>query len=376
MSSNDAIRLMHAVLDGEAAPAEKRELERLLDADPALRARYGQWQALFDAMHRVPPAWPPEGLVAAVMANIPQSPGAPGDQLSAQPRVFGVPSQTHRAIPATSAPIHRSPRAMAPLGETMSDQQNIPSSKRKIWIGAGLAAIAVIVVGGYALDVPPGSKDAVGTIVPVQKFVAPQNTAVDLAGRPRSEPGPGNDGRPRTEPLPAAGVAAGQAEGQAKALAAGQAEGQAKALAAGQAEGQAKALAAGQAEGQAKALAAGQAEGQAKALAAGQAEGQAKATAAGLAQGQAKANAAGQAEGQARATAAGLAQGQAKALAAGQAEGQAKALAAGQAEGQAKALAAGQAEGQAKATAAGLAQGQARANAAGQAEGQAKGTAR
>jgi len=304
MSSSDAIRLMHAVLDGEAAPAEKRELERLLEAEPALRERYGQWQALFDAMHRIPPAWPPEGLVAAVMANIPQSPGGPGDQLSAQPRVFGVTSQTHRAIPATSAPIHRSPRAMAPLGETMSDQQNIPSSKRKIWIGAGLAAVAAIVVGGYALDVPPGSKDAVGTIVPVQKFVAPQNTAVDI------QPGQ-QQGRQRTEPIPGTEAAAGQAAGQAAGVAAGQAAGQAAGVAAGQAAGQAAGVAAGQAAGQAAGVAAGKAAGQAAGVAAGQAAGQAAGVAAGKAAGQAAGVAAGQAAGQAAGVAAGKAAGQA-----------------------------------------------------------------
>ena len=312
MNAASATRLMHAVLDGEATPDEARELDRLLEADPALRGRFGEWRAMFEAMGRVSPAYPPEGLVAAVMANIPHSPAGPGSQLTARSRVIGVTSDPHRVIPETSASILRTPRAMAPPGGMMSDQQELPSSKRKIWIGAGIAAVAVIVVGGYALDVPPGSKDAVGTIVPAPRFAAPQNTAVDLAGRPRSEPGPssdgrprtepgpGNDGRPRTEPLPAAGVAAGQAEGQAKALAAGQAEGQAKALAAGQAEGQAKALAAGQAEGQAKALAAGQAQGQAKALAAGQAEGQAKALAAGQAKAAAEAQAASQAAGMAK----------------------------------------------------------------------------
>ena len=308
MSSNDAIRLMHAVLDGEATPDEARELEALLEADPALRERHGQWQAMFDAMRRVPPAWPPEGLVAAVMANIPHSPGGPGGQLSAQSRVIGVTSETHRAIPASSATILRSPRTMAPLGEMMSEQ----SSKRRIWIGAGIAAVAVIVVGGYALDVPPGGKDAVGTIVPVQKFVAPQNTAVDLAARPRSEPGPGNEARPRTEPVPAAGIAAGQADAAARAAAASNAESAAKASA----------------EFGAQAAAAHGAQSAAKASA----EFGAQAAAAHGAQSAAKANA----EFGAQAAAAHGAQSAAKATAAQQAQSQAKATAAVQAEGMAK----------------------------------------
>ena len=204
-----ATRLMHAVLDGEATPAETHELDRLLDADAALRERYAEWQTMFDAMQRMPRAYPPEGLVAAVMANIPHVPAAPGSQLSPQSRVIGVISDSHRAIPETSAPILRSPRAMAPPGGYMSDQQTNPSSKRKIWIGAGIAAVAVIVVGGYALDVPPASKDAVGTIVPAQRFMAPQPKAEEIqVGQP---------GRPRGSPIdPSASsdvAAAAQAEG-------------------------------------------------------------------------------------------------------------------------------------------------------------------
>ena len=91
----------------------------------------------------------------------------------------------------------------------MSDQQELPSSKRKIWIGAGIAAIAVVVVGGYALDVPPGSKDAVGTIVPAARFVAPQPKAQEIqVGQP---------GKPRGSPIdpsaPSDVAAAAQAEG-------------------------------------------------------------------------------------------------------------------------------------------------------------------
>jgi anti-sigma factor RsiW len=215
MSAAATTRLMHAVLDGEATPAEARELEGLLEADPALRERYAEWQTLFDAMQHMPRAYPPEGLVAAVMANIPHSPAGPGSQLPAHSRVIGVTSETHRAIPATSAPILRTPRAMAPPGGMMSDQQNTSSSKRRIWIGAGIAAIAVIVVGGYALDVPPASKDAVGTIVPAQRFMAPQPKAEEIqVGQP---------GKPRGSPIePSASsdvAAAAQAEG---AKAAGQ----------------------------------------------------------------------------------------------------------------------------------------------------------
>ena len=66
---------MHAVLDGEATPAEAGELDRLLAADPAARARFDDWSGCSTGSRRVPKAFPPEGLVAAVMAEIPQPPG-------------------------------------------------------------------------------------------------------------------------------------------------------------------------------------------------------------------------------------------------------------------------------------------------------------
>ncbi|MBK6395396.1 MAG: hypothetical protein IPF73_12505 [Betaproteobacteria bacterium] len=73
----------------------------------------------------------------------------------------------------------------------------------------------MIVVGGYALDGPPASKDAVGTIVPAQRFVAPQPKAAEIqVGQP---------GTPRSSPIdpsaPSDVAAAAQAEG---AKAAGQ----------------------------------------------------------------------------------------------------------------------------------------------------------
>jgi hypothetical protein len=69
---------------------------------------------------------------------------------------------------------------MASLGVTMNDEIRAPFNKRKVWIGAGLAAIAVVVVGGYALDVPPGIKDTAGTILPATRYQAAQPKASDI----------------------------------------------------------------------------------------------------------------------------------------------------------------------------------------------------
>ena len=90
---------MHAVLDGEATPGEARELERLLAADPAARAEFDDLQRLFDGLKAVPMAFPPEGLVSSVMADLPaQMP------------------QRHRGL-AESANFFRGPRVLGATGE-------------------------------------------------------------------------------------------------------------------------------------------------------------------------------------------------------------------------------------------------------------------
>ncbi len=72
MSHLKQTELMYAVLDGEATPSEALELERLVAADPAARAQFEQLRRLFDALASVPKAFPPEGLVASVMARMPR----------------------------------------------------------------------------------------------------------------------------------------------------------------------------------------------------------------------------------------------------------------------------------------------------------------
>src|SRR5271167_4259899 len=90
--------LMHAVLDGEATAGEALELERLLVADPVARAQFEELRRLFDGLASVPKAFPPEGLVAAVMAKIPQDATRLGhfDQLLSPSRVFGQASKRAR----------------------------------------------------------------------------------------------------------------------------------------------------------------------------------------------------------------------------------------------------------------------------------------
>src|SRR4030081_2620625 len=100
MRDVDRTLLMHAVLDGEATPDEALELDRLLGADPAARAEFEDLKSLFEGFRRVPKAFPPEGLVAAVMASVPRRP-APADhshQLFVQSGVISQSSMDARDV--------------------------------------------------------------------------------------------------------------------------------------------------------------------------------------------------------------------------------------------------------------------------------------
>ena len=62
----------------------------------------------------------------------------------------------------------------------MSEEKSGSFGKRKIWIGGGIAAAAVILAVSSGVDFPPGSKDTVGTIVPAVRYRAEQPTAADV----------------------------------------------------------------------------------------------------------------------------------------------------------------------------------------------------
>ncbi|HEY3179115.1 MAG TPA: hypothetical protein VGL25_09560 [Casimicrobiaceae bacterium] len=178
MNDLQRARLMDAVLDREATEAEVRELERLLTAEPAARTEFDQLRHLFDELGRVPKAFPPEGLAAAVLANIPQN-SAPQrrlDQLSSRSRVVGVawmkargtsPGKSAKDLPAYQPGIY--------LREwKMSEQSGGLSRKRNVLIGGGIAIVAALLTLSYTIDFPSGVQNTVGTIVPAQRYKATQ----------------------------------------------------------------------------------------------------------------------------------------------------------------------------------------------------------
>ena len=62
----------------------------------------------------------------------------------------------------------------------MSEKSGSFLGNRKVWIGGGVAAAAVIFAMSSGIDFPLGGKDTAGTIVPAERYRAPQNTADDV----------------------------------------------------------------------------------------------------------------------------------------------------------------------------------------------------
>ena len=73
MNRSRQFELMHAVLDGEATAEEARDLEAIVARDARAREEYEELRRLFDGLRALPQPFPPEGLAASVLANIPQS---------------------------------------------------------------------------------------------------------------------------------------------------------------------------------------------------------------------------------------------------------------------------------------------------------------
>jgi anti-sigma factor RsiW len=182
MNHAQLVELMHAVLDGEATSDERRELEARLARDASARAQYDELRLLFDGLRRVPQPYAPEGLVASVMDAVPsrRPPRPDAGQLFSSSGVFEANLKKARGRSSGDrAPIHRVFQPWAFLrGDTMNEQNSGFSGKRKIVIGSGIAAAAVIVALSTGLF--PPSNDTAGTIVPAERYRAPQITSEDV----------------------------------------------------------------------------------------------------------------------------------------------------------------------------------------------------
>jgi len=175
--------LMQSVLDGEATPEEATELDRRLAADAAASARFEELGRLFEGLRAVPKAYPPEGLVASVLANIPQNrvPAEDDDQPFVASGVIRASSRKARVeTPGTGIRVSQVFQRFA-RGRDMNEQKGGHGGlgNRKIWIGGGIAVAAAIVAVGTGL-LPPNSGDTAGTIVPAARYQATPISATDI----------------------------------------------------------------------------------------------------------------------------------------------------------------------------------------------------
>src|SRR5258707_7118232 len=183
MEHSELIRLMHEVLDGAASVDEARELDRLLADDPEARAQFGELARLFAGLNTMPKALPPEGLAAAVLAKLPRQHRRRDRlrQLSSRWRVLSVDSgRAQGSDPKRTPRTQRHSQYKSIRRNRDMSGPNIFSRKPKLWIGAGIAVLATVLVARY-FDFPP-QKDTEGTIAPAKRFVAEQPGAGDLNG--------------------------------------------------------------------------------------------------------------------------------------------------------------------------------------------------
>ena len=194
--------LMQSVLDGEATPEEATELDHRLAADAAARGRFEELGRLFQSLREVPKAYPPEGLVASVLANIPQNrvSAEDDDQPFVASGVIRASSRKARVeTPGTGIRVSQVFQRFA-RGRDMNEQKGGLGGlrNRKVWIGGGVAVAAAIVAIGTGL-IPPNSSETAGTIVPAQRYQATPISATDVKlGTPEGAGAGGTAGAPNT----------------------------------------------------------------------------------------------------------------------------------------------------------------------------------
>ncbi|MET0505003.1 MAG: hypothetical protein ABWZ85_06715 [Luteibacter sp.] len=188
MQADRLTERMHAVLDGTATPEQAEALRIALADDPALASEFATWAAVFDGLSRMPMAHPPEGLVAAIATAVPSVRERPAklfsdpDQLYPGHAVLGS-GKARTSQPFGFQAILGRLRTPAPTRESYAMNTN-----RKFLAG-GVAAIVALGIAAVLVGAPPKSADTLGTVVPAERYRAPQAGAEavklgDQAGAP------------------------------------------------------------------------------------------------------------------------------------------------------------------------------------------------
>jgi hypothetical protein len=180
MSPDQRTERILAVLDGSATAAEFVEFERLLATDPSAREELTSWRRLYESLSQVGPAHPPEGLAAQIASAIPDyrradsSHRVPANQPFSRPAVLAAGQSSDWRLAYTVRSTFRRLRRSSNNEEVHEMNLN-----RKIWAGGGVAVIA-LAVAAFVFDYPPGSESVIGTIVPAERYRAPQASGADI----------------------------------------------------------------------------------------------------------------------------------------------------------------------------------------------------
>ena len=157
--------LLEAGLDGALTPAERAELERLLETSADARARAGELSALATLLDSLGPAEPPADLLHHVLARIaaPAATPAPARETGARVSPFSARPKPHeQAAPAA--------------------QGDSQMGRKVMWSVAAAAVLALVAMKfmGY----PPTGPGAEGTIGAAARYQAPQIGDQDVAVAP------------------------------------------------------------------------------------------------------------------------------------------------------------------------------------------------
>ena len=203
--------LMHAVLDGTADADRIGELDALIASDASAAQEFAAWKTMFRTLSAIPMSHPPEGLVAAISAAIPEQAPINANKFSKSSQLFsGSPviasgqAQTRRPPSGFRAFFRRPSR---PESSQEFGQMN---ASRKIWAGGAIAAVA-LGVAVFATGYPPKAENLTGTVAPAERYRAPQagGDAIKLG-----EPGATTTA---ATPTVAVGAEAAKADAQMKA---------------------------------------------------------------------------------------------------------------------------------------------------------------
>ena len=217
--------LIHAVLDGEASAAQRAELDRRIETDPAVRARFEEVQRVFALLEDVPDVDPPAGMFESILGRAQVRGVRPeiSRQPLARPNVIAAYPGDARAIrPSRSTRGNRVSALVHFLKEIAMNEQKpgfLGTNRGKLLVTAGVAAVALVAIS-TVIDFPVGGTSTTGTIVPAARHVAPQNSAGDInIGLP-----PAVTGAPGAATQAASNDATGQAGRIALGVAASNAE--------------------------------------------------------------------------------------------------------------------------------------------------------